>query len=1624
MTGETVLANAALLDAGGVLPAGSAHEDDAADTLTARVYRHPVLGDQVVVRLVPEAIGEAEDLTMEFLGFDRPQSADPVGVVRQQAPGFAGWVLVNDPANAHHALAVVKEIERLTRVAKSRIGPARDGFAAIGDKLATSVPSFLPSFYEEAARAFLAAGSPAHAAAMFGRARDAEKSYGLVVDEDRQHAAFLEFALAGALTAKALSAHARDLAGRCAPGVAYERFRRLCTERVLGGLPPYAGMHADLRRLAKSAGHGPEAEERLLTDLRAAASLARAPGKFWVAYRPALARLGRRDPAVRGWLLSFFPSDCPPDVWLAILEESGATAALTGPAGAGLTEAESPDGPTGWLTRLDDHLGHQRTRPPALYALVERMAARLKADQVPARLCRQHGLVDLNLVDLCLTLAVPVADVEKGARFRLNTWLKDETPGRRDLAALAADERMLPYLADCVENYVSSGEPRPRPEEVRAVIAVPGLRTALHWWLGQVAERLAGHGLPTLARQLDRVTRFASAEGLAVHPEAVRRIADHDVAAVLGRTLRTGVFDEYHWPALEQAAAWLAAPEAPAAGSDDDHDDDDKLAFSLSAQWPQLVVRAADRVAVVGSQVEYEHQLRISGSQNRWWRWNLRYADRQLLVSWTDWNNPPSAYWSGAPDDVFAIAGEGHATSFAASIALPDGGRTAGDRPLHAGDRDVRSRGRVMSDGQGYWTWTRAGDGPYGWHEFDPATGRLGRPSLPAFLEDGAVDGQPLSLEDCRLLPVPAELADSPLGSRDGLVGWRVRRTPDGGLAGEAPDGRSFALPGPAWAAVAADGHDSKLLGAIRFPGSDAACGVVRADRYSCTIRASDGFDIGQYSILAQPSWFRRYPTSSRPGGFCAGIRYLMPPTGYWHYLRARDEAGSAALRACTDEVARSLLDGALRGGSGRDGGSARDGDDVVSLVRNLLPAVRDQRLAMGIAGVVAQAATSARRLAKLGTALAGQAPEREDAEAAAEAEAAAAGLPSDSALHDAIRVLLPTRCSARGYRAIRMFRQAGALLTAPEPDLAAARSLPDGDWSWWSALAVVRAAMYRAVSPATPAQHRSALLGWLRVCADSGLLARGGRLRLLKMFPDDGQQPVKKGDLIQVGTRRILVLRCVGKANETWAVDYAPDGTFGAVPGFRLASQQAYGDPGVTSETLLAFIALAREHGPLAWRPELPAALSASAGLSLAEATAVLAGLPSAEAWKQEGGVNRGANGSVTDEALAMAERTWCGNRPVAVRIGVLGSLLPEDPPALWTAGPAVARLTACLTGHRGARTPVDDTLIIAAHQAGIAPGMGASEVLHGIANPGTCRWLHGRVPGLPGAVFLEVMVHAIPWVADTLPGDHPVRRALPAVLELARSRLADPEFTIEVGHVPSDQVPRLLAGLGVPVTSGEHGTTAGPVHVAPDHWASVRVRPALLTSPDDPLVAAVRERIWHFDERPLGWMRALLSESMTTWATYVAPTAAVGAEHDPSRAAPGLVTEVAAARELSADAATLYLQILALTDPTDRNVAAWTGWKPARLKAARAELAGTSLVVAGKRARTRRSLFLPGGWIARKPPLPPAEAWKQPLALAGIADAIIPVAPVPLIFEVAWQRVRDGDGPRLDELDLGRRR
>ena len=111
------------------------------------------------------------------------------------------------------------------------------------------------------------------------------------------------------------------------------------------------------------------------------------------------------------------------------------------------------------------------------------------------------------------------------------------------------------------------------------------------------------------------------------------------------------------------------------------------------------------------------------------------------------------------------------------SLELPDGSRFQGGAPIRAGDRRAAAARPVVSDGETVWVLTESGT----LREAELETGKTGRVSRPAFFEDFAAEGWELDLSSSWLMPVPAGTDGGPLGSRDGLIGLRVRsRVVDG----------------------------------------------------------------------------------------------------------------------------------------------------------------------------------------------------------------------------------------------------------------------------------------------------------------------------------------------------------------------------------------------------------------------------------------------------------------------------------------------------------------------------------------------------------------------------------------------------------------------------------------------------------------------------------------------------------------------------------------------------------------------------------------------------------------------------------------------------------------------------
>ncbi|MFJ9820833.1 hypothetical protein ACIRU3_37325 [Streptomyces sp. NPDC101151] len=1653
---------AALLDAGAVLAPGSTAREDA-DSLTVRTYTHPALDGRQVVRLVPGTLGAAEDLALEFLGLAREPEAPEVGQVRKETLGFPAWALVNDPANGHHALALVKDVERLARQAKSRPGTAKEGFEALGERLGRAVPHFLPTFYEQAARVFLQHENTTYAAAFFGKAREAERVHALTVDEERQRAVFLEFAFAGALTVKALKEHVKDLARRLDPAAAWAQFRQLTVERCAAGMPPYASLPQDARGLIKAARLDRDTEEcALVADLIASPAAVRAPASFWNSYRAVLPVLAQRQPAVRARLLEIMPAGLGREVaddefWLTLLAECGAERQLTGEAAA----TEHDVDPADWLSRwasFRKHGGSWSRRSPATLALVARMAPGLRAAGRPVDLFtgRWHAGADLDLLDLCVAEGIPlrVPGPDVNVYLPLTDWLKDTRTGSRDLAAVAADPRFRALLHRAVGTV---GKDAQAAGLLKQVAGHPVLSGVLREWLDERAgDYTRAVGLPAARAAVDRLRpyRVIAAEAA---PDAVARVSGHEVAPLLGRTLRAGILDELGWPALDEALELLDAQTRK--------DEDDTL--TVHEAWPALILVRRHKAVVVGpDKVLLEHDLRLPQELDRWQRPRFRYVDGELLVMWRQ-GATQHGYWSARPAEVFELGGEQLPSYWsgneagAPSIPLPGGGRATGGRTLHAGDTVLPPSRAVIGDSSTLWRQGRQGRETV-WLEYDPATGTHGRASLPALLRSGVREEASLLADSCEVLPLQPGLENSPFGTDGTVLGRWVRLEGKGDEArcvAGTPDGRTVSV-------TAYRGRAGAVpVGALRLPGGaePIVTEMIRQVVLFAPDDTSRGGELG------------RVTPGERGNEFVAGTR-LVPPLAFWHALRPRDEQGSAVLRALTDEQAAEVLrvtalalDGRRQAladaGSDEAAKAAVPSADQVALgaVVLALPGCTDGRLLMGIASLVRVALC----LTESATAFAAPPRERPHGPGGTE-EMFADYRPrhgDDRTLHDALSGIVGPHGWWYGERwsVLRQIRAVNHVLSGkpaegkPLPDrnqlaalgggwLSDERTVPGIGMVWPPVLGVLRALAHRAASPALSDTAREPLLLLLDAVVEGPLAAAGAGLREIVLYePHDKQQ--RAGQVLRRDGRTVVILGCQSIDSERdrvrWlALDHDPSGAFGATAHFVLESEVRHA-PAISAEDLATVTRLIRDKGAAPWRAEAPAALVAATGGGLGplQATVLLGGLPQspgAEGLAVLGLKPRQSEfASARVNALDSEERT-----------ALMGALLPADPADLWTSGPDIQAAGRVWAERLGSFVRVPEDL--SADLAGI--GAGYAEA---VLNPSRTPWLARTTvmrpdkdgvlawadpSAVPGRYDLTSAVNALAALAYVLPYGHPLRAALPEGLAALRRRMSDPELLLDLDVEWTEKggstAVELRKAYGLPATGGAdaHGLTRVGEAIVLRPWyqdtETVLLRPAALGGPDDTVLGLIEGLVGGARGQGLRMLRTVLGgELARAVGAGVGTEGGSGYAQDPTVTAPALVAEAAAAHGLGEDAAALYLMVLALPDPTDRNCARWTGWKPARTKKARAELAATDLVVEAKRPRAGRSLFLPCGWRDLKSPALPVEIWKEGLYPVLDQRRALPLLPVPELFARAWDRVRSGDAPAYEELTTratrkGRRR
>lgn len=1614
------------LEAGGLVPVDATVPSDLpTDTVDARVYTNPGIPDRVVVRIVPDAIARGIDTEMGLFGFQMTGHHDDIARQRRRTLGFPGSALVADPERARYALDVMKEFRKQAKRINSKPGHARDGFDEIAERLSRQVPHFLPSYWEEVGRAFASAANFQYAAQSFDKARTAEREFGLKVDEELRGAAFLEFALLGALTVKSLQAYGKELQKAVGGDSAYERMFQLAIRRTLGGLPPWASLPKDLRSLIKTAKRDVDVEDqRFLREVLGAPSIQRAPGSFWEEYRDAAIALGKADPAIRSRLVDLFPNggktryswrndgdDGFQESWMELLLASGALDVLW--------DADAPadalpsGGRSAWFKRLQEW---SRAGDGWVLQLVRKAAPVLKAEGTPVeiRTGDWSSPLDLDLLDLLIELGLPWVGEDKHYRVELAKWAQwSPAPERhgfpaehrpRDPVFAAKDPNVIPLLAPAIDSVFGD-------QHFEAIAAgMSALQELRRAWLDRQVADLTVSGLAATHVALGRLEAATSPATFAEFPHAAEGMAGVSFAGALHHTLVTGVLDELGWPAFDRVAE-----ELQFATDNDVH---------VTKQWPYLIVANGRKAFVLGPKgVELAHDLKLGKDTTP----DVTvYVGGQLFVSWSGWSGGSykvSGYWSGKPGDTFDVertwrAGASNPWTTADALVFGDGRFAVGDRT------SPPAGGNQVHDLDTTWTWHEQA-----WHRQDRATGKVLDKGGPAFLADVGGAGAYYRIPD-------ALKATSPLPHDDGQYGFKVVQ-PDG--AAREPDEdddeveentevTAVTLPGDRYVGSFRHGGSSytpTML--VRWPGGGLRA-VRQEDQYWRNAHNPNFF-------LADPD----RPVAALVSDGSLRMRHgWMPSGGYWHYMVPRDLDGSRALRALSREAAAALLEAAVAD-------EAEDHAPTRAAVKAALPALSDPTLLEGVVVVVRVAADLQKRLNAL----------RE--------------------LRKGGTVVAKTGDEVGDRTMIEVLANLGRYWGYDSSSITAEiRTLGDylvkgnvgTDVLWSNAephefLGRIRAFGWMLARPGLPEAHRVLLVKVLARWADSGLAddvdLRLGRMRIDKLekwIPtklDEGATVPHAAWRHWEDHTRMVVWGCDETDEGPWTVNFlewvSDPSRFADRPSTTVVSERRISVRG--DRAWLS--ALLEQSGARPVDPSQVGPFAEATGLTSAEAGVVLALFPP-EMDKE------------TREALGLkAAEVKAATGQISLtrdqKLELLAGAAPDDPAELFRAE-VVARLQAKWLELFGKAIPVPTELVTLAEKE----MWGGGAKLKKFANPAGWTELHkdeiwgfdedgdlvvqGRTSddeqdeessgggGFSGSTGEEA-AQIIGWLVPKLPAHDVLAANAGIVHQKLLQRLKNRSLYMDGGtwYVYDAKAKKAgeawFAALGgeVVVRKDDDGDvqnqqrrTGALVANLSGYRLSVSFNPATL----DPSSRELLTTFAKASESDLGELYAYELLQSSDFGALVnrvtsSPLPPGAWEQNAALSAPSTVAAVAKKHGLSPEGALLYLQTLTLLDPTKKNVIAWNGWTPKVYTAAAAELVAAGLVLEAKRARAGREHFLPGGWIEAKDILP-YEEWKRPLY--GFANDKFPfgdpvaLAPIHVLFERAWARCAGGDGPRFQEV------
>lgn len=1585
---------AAIVDAGGIASARAKTDPTTTGPLVALSFEHPAVAERTVVRLVEESLIDATEAEMRTLGFVRVGEATEVGRARKRAIGFPAWALVNHPKKASFALDVMREFRKAAMRARTKPGHARDAFVEIGKRLERSVPAFMPSFWEEVARVFLAEDATGIASQCFERARTAERAYKLPVDEDVRAAAYLEFTTAGAVPAKSLVGYAADLTKAFGAKEAAARFSRLNVQRIKAGLPPWNGMAKELRKLAAAA-KDPSLETSFLREVVTASGLKKAPLDFWTTYREPLVALAKESSEVRASLSRLWPAARGArsklvSTWLAVLDEVGVIDSI---AQGSATEIAAF---LGALTRYSTERDYGDDAPMdgRYFEILTRLAPPLVAGKQPVDLRSWGWNDDGNYAPDVLETALELGLVLEAPKPEAT--LEYDEPFSKNHARLVAH----PDFAPLVTRGVASAFGR-EPFETCAK-GKPALVEARRRCLLEKIAGIARGGLPRLSEELESLEDVLRAEHLAEMPEAAAAIAALDVAPSLAWSLRGGVFDELAWPEYEEVLASFGP----------------KAEIEAYGSRVHPILRAGRKVVVFdGPKVLRSYDLPTAVKELE----NLLFVDGDLFVAFEDKEAKLHGLWASKPKQVFAFE-HSYVRGVIEATPIPGGGVTLGHGPaLHAGDTPKKiETDEHVSDGTRFWSGRGNRWDKLVLRELDPKTGKTSQASWPAFVREVSEKDDGLRLTDVFVSPLP-QAKGSLLGWKDGLVGHYRRHRDEGPRRGELGY-ELVRIDGKRWSPREVDGEHwsaSEVELLMDWPGDEGPRGIEYSSAWSRS--ESD-------SIALHVEGDERPSGTFGDGGWEASVFRLLPRVEWLHYVRPRDLASSRALRAVDEAKARAMLEVA-RADDPEDDDAI---DAALEAVTTLLPKVKDEHVRRAAARVVKIAAQKAAALERL------------------QDRGAGGGGVDDATLRQAIPSL-PTAGWSDGSCTVDIARVVTAFREGATPKLSQSAIA-------WERVADRLAKLACFVASRTSDEGTRASLRRFtdELCASGifGLTVTFAELEVKTKSSLLERPKDREAWIASVGDARWFVrMEDFDEDEPKQKIVVLVPGEKLVVPkDATIISQRTY-TVGDDTAFVEAFWRELDARGVAPHDPAAVARVTEQTTLNAAEATLVLRGFPRFDTWEHDflGKELRTELGLKVGDAARAKERLRDLEEDERFELMASVAAVPsasgywataESPEGVAQALVSVARRLF------GKSVALREDLLASFAKANDL-GLDARKALTMLVTAGDDDnpWLKppkvepGKNLGSDEKAFGEEVVQATAWLVATLSTQLPVgdevRAQLPVLYDRVRANLERPELLLDLATMWEDSAKKRTAfldrigGKSIEIRDGKEkyaGRDTGTIVARDEEYeVTLSVRSARLRTHGDEVLPFLRvdddddsdDEGGSYSSDVAKCAYFLMSAECEALVARVrkTPVAAGAYELDPSASVPKLVAEAREALGVSDDAAGLYLQMLALPSPTKKLVTQVTGWSSARYEKAAAELLKKKWVIEGKRERAGRSVFLPGAWdkvrgIAM-------EGYKVGL-FGSIAfdEPMLTVAPHEA-YARAWARWKSGDRPGFEDVE-----